>query len=509
MSDGKDLDLSALKLDTLMPYGANLFRPGTEPESATGVTPDYEIAIGDRIEIWLWGAVEAQLTTPVDGQGNIFLPKIGPVRVAGLKYRDLNPKVVEAVRTVYTSNVNVYTNLPQAQAIGVFVTGFVQAPGRHLGRSIDSIIHYLRRAGGIDPVRGSYRYIYVRRDNKIVQTVDLYPFLTAGVLPKFQFMEGDTIVVAPRGPVARVGGAVQNPAVFELGARGLPGRQIVAWAGPESAVSHVYVRMTRTGRTSQIYVPLANFLASSVAPDDEVVFFKDAVRPSVTVSVDGAVVGQSVYSATRGARLSQVLNFVRVDPKLADLDSIYIRRKSVAEQQRRLLDENLRRVQEELFKAEKLSRGEIEIRVREADLLKRVVETLQNVKASGIVVLHKNGVRQDIILEHEDVIVIPPRNDIVSVAGEVVAPQTFRYDPSRTVSEYIRLTGGVTELGRADKFLIYHRNGEVSIGGVQTVRPGDQIMLLPYIRTNLLQVAIDVAEVVSRALVLGRLAGAF
>ncbi len=508
-SDGRELDLSGLRLDTLAPFGANMFLSDTVAESTAGVSPDYEIAIGDRVEVWLWGAVEQQTSTVVDGQGNIFIPKIGPIRVAGLKFRDLTARVMDAVRTVYTSNVNVYTSLPQAASIGVFVTGFVRAPGRHLGRSTDSIITFLRRAGGIDPVRGSYRTVIVRRNGEPIQHVALYPFLRDGVLPRLQFMEGDTIVVGARQPIARVGGAAQNPAIYEMSGRLTSGRQIVFFARPEAAASHVYLRSSRGGRTSQIFVPLREFAAMTVSADDEIVFFKDTVKPHLTVVAEGAVIGQSVFAVERGTRLSHVLHFIRTDPKLADLGAIHIRRKSVAETQRRILDETLQRVQEALFKSEKLSRGEFVIRVREAELLKMVIATLEKVRPSGIVVLSRNGASEDITLEHEDIIVVPARSDIVAVGGEVVAPQTFRHDPAWTVADYLRKSGGVTELGRGDQYLVYHRNGEVSIGNVTAVRPGDQILFLPYIRTNFLQVALDIGDVIARALVLGRLATVF
>jgi hypothetical protein len=269
------------------------------------------------------------------------------------------------------------------------------------------------------------------------------------------------------------------------------------------------VRNTRGGQTSQHYVPLRQFATMSVRADDDVIFFKDTVKPTLTVTVEGAVLGQSVFTADRGARLSQVLNFIRTDPQLADIEAIHLKRKTVAETQKRILDENLRRLEEALFKTEKLSRGEIEIRVREADLLRRVIDTLQRVRPSGIVVLRRNGAIQDITLENEDIIVVPSRNDTVEIGGEVVAPQSFRWEPQLTPRDYLARSGGITDLGRRDKFIIYHRNGEITTGEPAVVRPGDQVLFLPYIRTNHLQVALDITEVITRTLLLSRAATFF
>ncbi len=147
--------------------------------------------------------------------------------------------------------------------------------------------------------------------------------------------------------------------------------------------------------------------------------------------------------------------------------------------------------------------------MREAELLKRVIETLRNVRPSGIVVLRRGGELKDVVLENEDVIVIPRKSDTVTVAGEVVVPQTFRYEAGMTVAGLLKEAGGVTELGRDDKFIVYRPSGEAVVGASGPVQPGDQILFLPYIRTNYLQIAIDVTEVLARAAVLGRLASVF
>jgi protein involved in polysaccharide export with SLBB domain len=106
--------------------------------------------------------------------------------------------------------------------------------------------------------------------------------------------------------------------------------------------------------------------------------------------------------------------------------------------------------------------------------------------------------------------VIPARNDTVEVGGEVLAPQSFRWEPGWGVRDYLARAGGLTDLGQRDTFLVYHRNGEISTNAqTAAVRPGDQILFLPYIRTNHLQVALDITEVITRTLLLSRAATFF
>ncbi len=60
------------------------------------------------------------------------------------------------VRKVFRANVYSYASLAAAQPVRVFVSGYVHRPGLYNGTSMDSLLHYLDQAGGIDPERGSF-----------------------------------------------------------------------------------------------------------------------------------------------------------------------------------------------------------------------------------------------------------------------------------------------------------------------------------------------------------------
>ncbi len=91
------------------PYGANLFAGGYESERLDGLNDNYVISSGDKINIWLWGAVNYSNVVTVDNQGNIFIPEIGPIKVKNLRASDVNDFVTTKIKKVYTKNVSVYT----------------------------------------------------------------------------------------------------------------------------------------------------------------------------------------------------------------------------------------------------------------------------------------------------------------------------------------------------------------------------------------------------------------
>ena len=116
-----------------------------------------------------WGAYNAQFKVIVDNQGNIFIPQVGIVHLLGVKAKDLNLIIQKAVKKVFKSNVSVYANLLNYQPVTVFVAGSVNKAGLYEGLSSDSVIQFLDKAGGIDLNSGSFRDIYIKRENKIIK----------------------------------------------------------------------------------------------------------------------------------------------------------------------------------------------------------------------------------------------------------------------------------------------------------------------------------------------------
>src|SRR5690606_15079467 len=66
-------------------FGEQLFQPGTAQTYGVGFNEDYVLAIGDRVSLRMWGAFPYQDVQVVDPQGNVFLPNVGPIKVAGVR----------------------------------------------------------------------------------------------------------------------------------------------------------------------------------------------------------------------------------------------------------------------------------------------------------------------------------------------------------------------------------------------------------------------------------------
>ncbi len=478
------------------PFGADLFQGNFAKGVFDELNGDYVIMPGDRITVRLWGAQKFDGVLDVDAQGNLFLPEVGPVPVAGLKHSQLPRVVAEQVRSVYTNNVEVYTNLINTQPVALYVTGFVTRPGRFAGGPTDSVLYYLDQAGGIDAERGSFRNIRILRDGRQLVQIDLYPFILDGRLPQPRLEEGDVILVGERGAGVMAQGQVRHSARFEfLSDTVITGRQLAELATPLHKVSHASVVGARNGAPFNTYLTIEEFQQMVLEDGDVVDFHADTPGATIMVAASGAILGASRYPIKKNTRLLELLFYIPVEPELANLDGIHIQRKSVAAQQKKALDESLRRLEETSLTATSQSVDEATIRVREAELIAKFVAKAHTVKPDGTVVVGHAGQISDVYLEDGDVIVIPARSDVVLISGEVIMPQSVVYRKGNNVRDYIAVAGGFSH--RADKkhVLVAKPNGEVLESGDTTVLAGDHIMVLPRFDTKNLQLVKDISQI--------------
>ena len=488
------------------PYGANLFQGGFESERSDGLNSSYLVAPGDKISIQMWGIVNRAEVITVDNQGNIFITDVGPVKVKDVPANQINEVVTQSIKTIFNNNVSIYVNLLTSTPVSVFVSGPVLRPGQYAGLASDSVLFYLKRSGGIDPHRGSYRSIQVLRNQKVVLDYDLYDFLKEGKLPAFSFKDQDVILVKEQGAMVTVEGSARYPFRFELIQEKTSGTDLTYYSRPLEKTSHVAITGNRNSGPISVYLPIAEFDAFNMV-DGDVVLFNDDLRPQViSVQISGSYLGPSFYTVDKNTRLLDVLSHVEIDPKQANYGAIYIKRESVVEQQKMLIDESLNRLERSIFTAPATSDGEARIRAQEAQLVSQFIARARQIEPLGKVVVSENGNVANIRLEQGDVIVIPARTDLIQVAGEVLMPQAIVYNPEASISDYVAWAGGFSERANDERIAVIRANGLTVFMDAQSIwfgdentlalRAGDQILVLPKIDTKILQAVKDITQIV-------------
>jgi protein involved in polysaccharide export with SLBB domain len=485
-------------------FGNWLFRGEFARESFNGFNPDYRIAIGDRLQVQLWGGVEFDQPLTVDHQGNIFLPKVGPIKVAGVRNEQLNDTLLGAVTTVYQKNVSIYASLDVSQPVKIFVTGFVKQPGLFAGQSGDSILYFLDKAGGISPERGSYLDVALKRGGKTLRHYNLYQFLINGNLLPTQLRDGDIIVVAPLRYQATVRGKVANANKFELAKPHMVLSELLQLARPDADATHVRVSRNQGENIRMDNYPLADQAQLSrvmISSGDTVEVIADKRYASIAVRIEGEHNSDQEVVLKYGARLGDVLNGLKLTPD-ADINAIQLYRKSVQVRQKEMLGSSLKAFEASILTARSSSEGEAQLRKNEAELLMQWVKRAKEIQPSGQVVLANAPNLEDIRLEPDDVIRIPRQTNLVMVHGDVMFPNAILADEKRTVADYINLAGGFTQKASNSRILLLHRNGtfsQIEKGELENtdlkVTPGDEIFVLPQVETKSLQITKDFTQV--------------
>ncbi|WP_370259669.1 polysaccharide biosynthesis/export family protein [Idiomarina sp.] len=480
----------------IQPFGAELFEGGFRGLRSDGLNPSYQILPGDQITLRVWGAMEVDSILPVDAQGYVFIPSVGPVKVQGVPQSQLNSVISGAIRKVYPDKVNVYTNIQGVQPVAVMVSGFVERPGRYAGVPSDSALYFLNQASGIDSELGSYRHIKVIRDDKVIANLDLYDFILNGKLPHPQFQEGDTILVEEKGPKVTIYGDVGRAYHYELLKQKAKGQEVRQLARLDPGVSHALLVGTRGSGPFANYIELAQFDDVVIQDGDELAFFADQRTQSIVVQLEGNYLGPSYYVLPKNARLLEFLNTVQIDPYETDYRNISIKRQSVAERQAKALDESLDRLERTYLGAPSSTAEEASIRAQEAELISQFVEKARQTKPTGRLVVANDDELVDIRLQHGDVITLPARTDSILVSGEVYVPQSAVYIDGKNVDEYIAGAGGFTTRANEDRILIVRQNGEVVESDGVELRAGDEILVIPAVSSKNVQLAQSLSQIV-------------
>lgn len=492
----------------LEPFGANLFKGNFASTFSDNVNDGYIILPGDRIVVRIWGAKTYDDVLAVDLQGNVFLPEIGPVKVSGLAHCHLQNTIYAKLRSVFPKDVYIYVNLQSAQPVAVYVTGNVNNPGRYAGGSYDSIMSFLDRAGGISNTTGSYRDIQLIRNGMIISTIDLYEFILQGILPQRRLLNGDIILVGNKKATIAAYGELLDPAFYEL-YYDTAGKQLLNFIQMRPAASHVSVQGTRNTRPFNAYMSLCDFQDFCLADGDNVEFVADTVGSTILTTVKGAIIGDSRFAVKKDTTLKELLQYVQVDASIADISSIYIQRKSTAAQQKAIISDSLRRLEQSALTATSSSVDEANIRMREAELIQDFVKRASSIKPTGVVVVTRNGLLADILLEEDDAIIVPQRTDVVHVSGEVMIQKTIAYDSSMTLKDYLQAAGGLSDRANEDAILIAKVNGQVGLVKDLGIHAGDSILVMPEFDSKNMQFAKDLTQILYQIAVATRVAVGF
>ncbi|WP_319589884.1 SLBB domain-containing protein [uncultured Draconibacterium sp.] len=399
----------------LQVFGAYLFNNENltfEPQVNIQTPKNYEIGFGDQLLIHIWGNSQNNYQLRVNNNGQIIIPDLGPVYVAGLSFDEAEKKIVKNLTSIYADmggdNPGTFAqlNMGQLRSIRVNLLGEVVTPGTYTLPVTATVFNGLYLSGGPNEI-GSFRNIKVIRDNKVEKLIDIYKLLVdADPSDNITLKDGDIIFVPPVEKNVVVNGEFKRNGIFEI-KEGEMLNDLVRFAGGFNAAAYTantqIIRQTQSGQQI-IDVAFNQLNTTPLVKGDTIQNSLITDRFENRVSIEGAVYHPGEYEWTEGLTLAQLIN--KADQLLP-----------------------------EAFKGRGL------ITRYNAD---------RTTSAIAFDVKDISSGKQNIVLQADDEVLIKTHFDMkeqpyITVNGEVLDPGTFNWSKNMTLGDAIFLAGGLTE----------------------------------------------------------------
>ena len=202
----------------LKPFGYDLFAnsPTTfAPAASIPVSADYLLGPGDTLDILFYGKNNSTFSLEINREGFVDFPELGPVGLAGLNYGEAK-EMLQARIAAQIVGTKVSVSMGSLRSMQIFVLGEAFKPGAYTVSSLSTITHALVSSGGVSDI-GSLRKIQLKREGKLVATLDLYDLLLAGDTSNdIRVQAADVIYIPTVGDLVSIEGQVLRPAIYEL-----------------------------------------------------------------------------------------------------------------------------------------------------------------------------------------------------------------------------------------------------------------------------------------------------
>jgi protein involved in polysaccharide export with SLBB domain len=201
-------------------YGQNIFSKGAspfEPQDYQNPPDDYVVGPGDEITVVAWGDSETNEMHKVGLDGTIFPEKVGRLVVNGMKFKTMREFVKSQYRKIYASvNTNIDVSISKVRTIRVNIVGEVEQPGAYTISALSTAFNAIYASGGPNNI-GSLRTIYIKRNGKNIDTLDVYQYLLNADFGKQIYLEHNDIIQIPISKkVVQLTGEVKRPLAYEL-----------------------------------------------------------------------------------------------------------------------------------------------------------------------------------------------------------------------------------------------------------------------------------------------------
>ncbi len=447
-------------LDPNAIYGHHIFRNNNlqffERASDVKAPDNYVIGPNDELVVSVFGFSYFNEVLKVDSRGAINPTSIGPIMLKGLEFS----KAKTLIRTKFSqffdlSNNQLTVTLSYSRVINVNFVGEVMKPGSYKIPALNTAFNALIAVGGPSDL-GSVRNIQVKRNGKLVKTLDVYEYLNnPNSTMDYYLQDNDYIYINPSVKVVKITGEVKRSMKYELKPQENLD-QLIAYAGGLTPLA--YTKLIRISRSNEdgTQQQLLNISLDSLIANKKSFPLKDGDQIEISsksnelrqfVEVQGSVNMPGKFEFREGERISDVIKKANGTRFESLLERAYL------------------------------------IRLR-PDLSKEYISV--NIKDA----VANPGSASDLLLQKGDMIRIASNKDFtdsqnVEAIGAFRTPRSLTFSEGMTLGDLLFLSGGLRmeadilniEISRISFFTDEFKPGESSRTIIKVVQVGKDIKI--------------------------------
>ncbi len=421
----------------------------------------YYVGPSDVFSVNIWISPPINFTLTVTPEGTLIIPTVGEVRVTDMLLSKAKVKVIDEIHKKYLTT-EITVTLTKPRPIIVAVAGNVLNEGLYTLTSIDRANRAIEEANKPTRLQTQYeltllfrtmstRNIIIKHRDGAQDRVDLAKFLATKEDKWNPYLrEGDVIVVPRKNPLKNVigiYGEVNSPGRYEFvdGDCFLDAVKIGMGFTRLAITDNLeFSRLNNEGTvlTTRI-ININDILAGKISdfplePGDRIVVkARKELREDYRVTVGGEVLFPGTYPITKNrTKLTDIIHAAGGFTEFALLKSAELNRRSVepTEVEKERLMSYRGGVSQEDSSDYYL---ETEVRLR-----KEIV----NVDFEKLFLAGDSA--QDVILQSEDIVIVPSVKKTIYVFGQVVSPGHIPFISGEDVFYYVGKAGGFTERAR-------------------------------------------------------------
>ena len=446
--------------DGLKLYGSdffNTFQTSFMPTNEPNPDSDYFLDTGDVINIQLVGQKDKINDHIVGGDGSISLEDIGKVIIAGMSLGEASSFIKSKINSAYIGT-EAFISLSEIRDVNVLVTGNAKNPGIYTLTGNSNILHAISAAGGISEF-GSYREINLIRNDKIVESLDVYKLLINGQYNlKKRLRSGDVIFVEARKSIVAIDGAVYRPAKYEV----LDGQNldsVIEFANGikrTADLQNVSLERILDGALKTIPIVNKSQFKTITALDGDLVYIRE--HPYREAKISGAVFKPGSYTMAPNESLNDLIQKAGGYTNNAYLlGAVYINEdaKEINKKAKDIL------YQEFLDNIISVSQQNISENFDLTPIVQLTKEIKDNQSNGRVVIDLQDQETLDLYsVKENDSLFIPETNNVVYVYGETSIEGAVMFSENQTAEYFIKKSGGYKKYADKEAIYILHPNGE-------------------------------------------------